>query len=197
METGLEKLKNIIKASAFSRSPSYSVNVSFKDLFKRVGGLLSYNERVDSMVEKQPLTNQQIIEAITPEFQRSNTKWTQEMQKCFVENLLCGCATKIQLYDVIGRGGELGDCFVLDGLQRLTAIAAYHSGEFSIFDGLYWNDVNSGGVFPRLRLVVDIFQFESDIKACEFYIQMNKGITHSEDDLKTAYKFLETAQLTV
>jgi hypothetical protein len=114
------------------------------------------------------------------------------MQRCFVENLLCGCETKIQLYDVKSRGNELGESLILDGLQRLTAISAYHEGEFPVFDNLYWKDVNSGGIFPRLRLFLSIFQFDSDKEACEFYIQMNKGITHSEDDLKTAYAFLQT-----
>jgi hypothetical protein len=194
MNNGLQKLKIIIRESPFNRSPNYSVNVSFKNLFKRVGGLLSYNERVEKIVEKHHLSNQMIIKEITPEFQRSNTKWTQKMQRGFVENLLCGCETKIQLYDVKGRGSELGNSLVLDGLQRLTAIAAYHSGEFPVFDDLYWDDVNIKGIFPRLRLLVDIFQFDNDIEACEFYIQMNKGITHSEDDLETAYAFLNNSE---
>jgi hypothetical protein len=195
MESGLDKLKKIIKTSAFNRSPSYTVNVSFKSLFKSVGGLLLYNERVDTMLADQSLSNHEIIAEITPEFQRQNTKWTQEMQKCFIENLLCGCETKIQLYDLKGQGSDLCGSLVLDGLQRLTAIAAYHSGEFPVFDGLFWNDINSKGTFPRLRLLVDIYQFDSDREACEFYIQMNKGITHSEEDLETAYKFLESAPL--
>lgn len=192
MENGLEKLKSIIRKSAFNQSPNYSVNVSFKDLFKRIGGLLSYNEKVELLVEKNHLSNDDIINYMTPAFQRNNTKWSRNMQICFVENLLCGLETKIQLYDVIDRGSELGECFILDGLQRLTALSAFHSGEFPVFDELYWSNMNSGGVFPRLRLTVNIFQFKSDREACEFYIQMNKGITHSEDDLKTAYDFLKT-----
>jgi len=192
MENGLSTLKKIIRESAFHRSPNYTVNVSFKDLFKRVGGLLSYNETVDLMVEQNSLSSTAIIQEMTPEFQRDNTKWTQTMQRCFIENLLCGCETKIQLYDVKSRGNELGESLILDGLQRLTAISAYHEGEFPVFDNLYWKDVNSGGIFPRLRLLLSIFQFDSDKEACEFYIQMNKGITHSEDDLKTAYAFLQT-----
>lgn len=191
MKNGLTKLKNIISKSAFNVSPRYSVNISFKGIFKRTGGLLAYNEKIETLIETEALTNDEIIAKMTPAFQRSNTKWTQAMQICFVENLLCGYQTKIQLYDVIGRGSELGDCSVLDGLQRLTAIAAYHSGEFPVFGDLYWSDVNSGGIFPRLQLIVEIFQFASDRDACEFYIQMNKGITHSEDDLITAYQFLE------
>jgi hypothetical protein len=165
--------------------------VDFKCLFNGVGSLTLYNEKVTSLLEKNTLSIEEIILHMTPEFQRENNRWTQQMQICFVENLLCGCETKIQLYDVRGRGSELGECLILDGLQRLTAIAAYQNGEFPVFNEFYWNDVNTGGIFPRLRLIIDIFQFDTDTEACEFYIQMNKGITHSEDDLKTAYAFLE------
>lgn len=190
MKTGLQRLKEIVEQSAFYRSPNYSVNVSFKDLFKPIGGLLSYNNRVQEQAEQESLTPFQIIAALTPEFQRANTKWTQEMQKGFVENLLCGYETKIQLYDVVGRGGELDDSLILDGLQRLSAIASFHHGTFAVFDELRWNDLKTGGIFPRLNLILNIYQFESDVEACRFYIQMNKGITHTESDLETAYEFM-------
>ncbi|MCS0096640.1 MULTISPECIES: hypothetical protein [Vibrio] len=190
MKSGLERLKEIVTQSAFYRSPNYSVNVSFKDLFKPVGGLLAYNSLVQELTEEMSLSPYETLEKLTPEFQRSNQKWTKDMQQCFVENLLCGCQAKVQLYDVKGRGGELDDSLILDGLQRLTAIASFHSGEFAVFDELYWEDLKSGGIFPRLNLIVNIYQFDSDIEACRFYIQMNKGITHSEADLETAYCFM-------
>ncbi|NOI32027.1 hypothetical protein [Vibrio coralliilyticus] len=190
MKNGLQRLKEIVEQSAFYRSPNYSVNVSFKNLFKTNGGLLSYSSRVQEQAERERLKPYQIISELTPEFQRANTKWTLEMQKTFVENLLCGCETNIQLYDVAGRGGELDDSLILDGLQRLTAISAFHNGEFAVFDELNWDDLKTGGVFPRIKLFMNIYQFESDVEACRFYIQMNKGITHSESDLETAYKFM-------
>ncbi len=190
MSAELQKLKEIVRQSAFYRSPNYNVNIGFRDLFKSVGSLMAYNERVEELHEQSPLLPHQIISEMTPEFQRDNTAWTQAMQRQYVENILCGCKSEIQLYDIKGRGSELGDSLILDGLQRLTAIAAYQSGEFSIFDGVKWSDISTGGIFPRINLILQIFTFDTDVEACRFYIQMNKGITHSESDLEAAYEFI-------
>jgi len=193
-ENSLFKLKRIIRESAFHRSPSYSVNIGFKDLFTARGSLLSYNNHVLDMHTANPLSPTEIIESMTPTFQRDNDKWTRAMQICFVENLLCGCQSKVQLYSVRGNGSELDECFVLDGLQRLTAIASFQRGDFPIFKDIYYQElVEQKGVFPRLRFTVDIFTFDSDIQACEFYIQMNRGITHNERDLESAYEFIAQA----
>lgn len=192
MNSSLQRLKEIVTKSAFYRSPNYSINATFNRLFLTSGSLLSYNSRVQSMSEQSDLGPYEIISELTPVFQRSNTKWSLTMQKQFVENILCGCESKIHLYDVRGRGGDLDDCMILDGLQRLTAIAAFHKNEFAVFDELYWSDINVKGVFPSLKLLINIFTFDSDLEACQFYIQMNKGITHSEQDLETAYAFVRS-----
>ena len=190
----LEQLKRIIQASAFHRSPNYSVNISFKDLFSERGSLLSYNTTVLESHQDKQLTPTQIIEAMTPEFQRENNKWTRAMQICFIENILCGCQSKIQMYSVRNSGSELDECQILDGLQRLTAIASFQSGEFPVFKDIYFDNVASQkGVFPRLRFTLDVFTFDSDIEACEFYIQMNRGITHNERDLESAYEYIAKA----
>ncbi|EKA5635943.1 hypothetical protein OKZ62_001847 [Vibrio navarrensis] len=191
MNTDLEKLKQIRKSSVFTLSPNYSVNVCFRNLFKNNGGLISYNEDVEQLNSEETMTPTQIIAKMTPEFQRNNTKWTQKMQRQFVENILLGCKTELHLYGVKGRGSELGQCMILDGLQRLTAISSFQSGEFSIFDGMLWENLSTGGIFPRLNLLVNIFTFSSDVEACRHYIQINKGTTHSESDLKTAYDFMD------
>ncbi|MCU8009935.1 DUF262 domain-containing protein [Shewanella sp. SM101] len=190
MSTGLQRLKEIVTQSSFYRSPNYSINANFKRMFHPAGSLISYNSRVEVLAEQNELKPDEVVRALTPEFQRSNARWSQAMQIQFVENLLCGCETKIQLYDVGERGGKLDDCLILDGLQRLTAIAAFHNGEFAVFDELFWNDLNGNGIFPTLKILVNIYTFGSDLEACKFYIQMNKGITHSEQDLKTAYDFI-------
>lgn len=191
MNEHLERLKSIISKSAFNVSPRYSVNVDFKRLFMAGTGIMDYNLSVSQSKEVDTLSPIDIVNLMTPAFQRENTKWTREMQITFVENIVSGCKSEIHLYEIRGFENELDNCQILDGLQRLTAIAEYQSGAFPIFGDLYWNMVNTGGIFPRLNLLLNIYQFESDKEACEFYIQMNKGTTHSEDDLKTAYTFLD------
>ena len=191
MNEHLERLKSIISKSAFNVSPRYSVNVDFKKIFVPDTGILLYNLNVSEAANEQNLSPEEILTRMTPAFQRENTKWTQQMQVTFVENLLSGCETKIHFFDLSSAEHDMDNCMVLDGLQRLTAIAAFQQGQFPVFGDLYWDMVKSGGIFPRLNLLLNIYQFESDKEACEFYIQMNKGITHSEDDLKTAYTFLD------
>lgn len=186
----LERLKSIIAKSAFNVAPRYNVNMDFKRFFGTRTGLMDYNLRVSEAKDVERLSPLDIVSRMTPVFQRANTKWTRQMQVTFVENLISGCETKIQLYDLMDYENEMDNCLILDGLQRLTAIAEFQCGAFPIFGDLYWDMINTGGIFPRLNLVLSIYQFRTDQEACEFYIQMNKGVTHSENDLKSAYEFL-------
>ena len=191
----ISQLYSIIKKSAFNKSSAYSVNVDFKTLFSVGSGLLMYNDAISESPEVQHLDSDKIISLMTPEFQRSNTKWSQAMQVRFVENILCGCDSTIQLFNVTGTGSDLGNCFILDGLQRSTAISAFHLGKFPIFDSIYWADIKDE-IRSRLRLQLSIYQFDSEIEVVEFYIQMNEGITHSEQDLISAYSYLEKLKST-
>lgn len=187
----LHKLKQITRNSIFARSPNYTVNVQFRTFFEPNGALLTYNFPLKEKNIISPMTHHEIIAAMTPEFQRSNTAWTQPMQIKFIENLLGGCRTELHLFEVKGRGAELDECSILDGLQRSTAIADFQSNSFSIFDGMFtWKDICSGGIFPRLNLSINIFSFDSEVDACRFYIQFNQNITHNESDLETAYAFM-------
>ena len=112
------------------------------------------------------------------------------MKTQFMENLMGGCATNIQFYSIKGGETMLGNCKILDGLQRLTACSDYQLNKFPVFGKYYWRDVNHGGTFPRLRLQLSIYEFDTEIEACEHYIHYNRGITHSEEDLQTAYEFM-------
>jgi len=190
MNEHLDRLKSIVTSSVFHLSPHYTVNLDFRRIFVPDSGILLYNEAVSIKAEENKLSPKDIVAGLTPSFQRENTAWTREMQITFVENLLCGCKTEIQFYDLLGNGSEMNSCTVLDGLQRLTAIAEFQSDTFPVFGDMYYSMIAKGGVFPRLKLMLNVYQFSDDVEACKYYIQMNKGITHSEDDLKTAYDFL-------
>lgn len=187
----IEQLYSHIKNSAFSKSAAYSVNVEFTSLFAVNSGMAMYNDALNDELKLEFWPSNEVIAYLTPKFQRSNTKWSQLMQIQFVENLLSGCDTKLQMYTIIGSGSELGSCFILDGLQRSTAISDYHLDKFPIFGDIYWSDIKTK-MRNRLRLQLSIYQFDSERDAVEFYIQMNKGITHNEDDLVPAYAYLET-----
>lgn len=187
------RLMEFVTKSAFYLSPNYTINTRFQDVLTKNRGLLSYNDEVnESLSTSEPISRHQIIAKLTPQFQRDNKKWDQEKQIGFIENLLCGCATTIQLYCVNDSDVEFDNAMILDGLQRLTAIASFLEGEFPVFDDIWWKDIKHSSIMKlKMSLSVHIYQFDSHLSACRFYIQFNKGVTHSESDLKTAYDFIE------
>mgnify|MGYP001368633276 CR=1 FL=1 len=183
-----QKLFNIIKSSAFNINCNYKVDTRLEDLFTAKGGFASFNDKLLARLGNETLTNNEIIASVTPEFQRDNTKWSQQMQIQFIENLVCGCRTNIQLFEIAG-GSEMGDCSIIDGLQRSTSMGAFHSGEFKIFGEFDINDVLESPMLGRIRIDLSIYTFNNLREAVDFYINMNKGITHSESDLENAYEF--------
>lgn len=178
-----------ISNNPFSSSPSYSVNIiNLTHTFSGVGSLALYNNELSDILESNPLFSPfDSINYLTPDFQRENTKWTLPMKQRFIENLLSGAKTTIMLYGIHEQG--LDHCMILDGLQRLTSIASFVENEFPIFGDIYWKDIDFK--VSLSGLIINIYQFESDSQACQFYIDMNRGITHSESDLESAYKFIE------
>jgi hypothetical protein len=128
---------------------------------------------------------------MTPEFQRSNSKWSREMQISFIENIICGYRSEIMLYSI--KSENAGNCFILDGLQRTTSIQGFLDGEFPIFEEIFFKYLMStkGWGIGRADFILKIYEFSSHVEACKFYISMNKNITHSPEDLIQAYKYLE------
>lgn len=187
----LKKLHSNVKQSAFYKSASYSVNVDFKSIFNADTGVLLYNDFVSGLVKSGDISSDQVTKFLTPEFQRKNNKWTRSMQVRFVENLLCGLDTEIKLFCIGDSSVDFVSCYILDGLQRLTAISDYHKCNFSVFDNISWSDI-SDRYRNRTRLKVGIYTFSSEIEAVKFYIQMNEGITHSHSDIRIAYEYLKT-----
>jgi hypothetical protein len=130
-----------------------------------------------------------LMNIMTPDFQRQNTKWSREMQISFVENVVGGLRSNIMIYFISSQDG--GFCNILDGLQRLTALKAFIDGDIPLFGEYYYDDVIKGGQIGNKVVPLVIYEFPSHRAACEFYIAMNKNITHSPSDLEPAYKFLE------
>ena len=127
-----------------------------------------------------------------PEFQRNNNKWTLDMKKKFVQNVLKGVSTNIILCRI---GSDLNDAFILDGQQRLTALVEFFGNKFSIDVGLdanmYYRDIEQEIKYIASTISYYIIKANSLKEACEFYIDMNENITHSKADIKIAYDFLD------
>ena len=122
----------------------------------------------------------------TPEFQRDNNKWTEAMQVAFVENVLKGNSHNILFFKM----NEDDDALVIDGLQRLTALAKFIDGKLAVFGGLQYNDFKQSSVLnpiiKRASFVVKIYTFKSWNDVGAFYVEMNENITHSKEDIQKA-----------
>lgn len=191
MNAVMQKLKSCVEKSPFSQKPNYELNITFKSLFLVDGAMTAYNDAISLAMEERHLNPSEIVERLTPDFQRSNTCWSREMQISFIENLVSGCASKVLFYYVGEPRDYMSDCKLLDGLQRSGSIASFQQDEFPIFDDIYWSDLSKGGILPIMYLTLEVYRFDTELQAVEFYISMNKNITHSEDDLLPAYNLIK------
>lgn len=149
----------------------------FMKSFELYSDYTSHDKGVDNTVEH-------FFEKITPEFQRSNNKWTLPMKVKFVENLLAGCPTEIKLFRV-GKESHDNDAQVVDGLQRLTAIFDFMSSKFQVHGKSYEDLADSLSNFPT-RLVLSVYDFDNWAQVGRYYVDMNENITHSAEDIQKA-----------
>ena len=174
------ELENLIQKSAFNKQ-KYEVNIPVR---RFISSIMAYiNDTAENPTFKDILDNG------VPDFQRSNDQWTQDMQIKFVENVVKGFKTKIQLFEIKGKE-YINGCMILDGLQRTTALSKFVEGEFEIFDGIHYDDIKDNILRGLSKTVVlEVFNFDSMNDAIDFYIEMNENITHSPEDIAKALSF--------
>lgn len=177
-----DALVNLFRASPF-RKTSYDVGF---DMSYFVKGFTSFTQCDDCDIDR-------IFDCV-PLFQRTNDKWTREMQIAFVENVLQGYRTQIMLYEVCsnGRSPLRAFCKLIDGYQRLTAIISFIRGDFTCF-GYTFKEMDEQRILVRTKpqIGIKIYSFESEQQAVEFYIAINENITHSTSDIQKARNYLE------
>ncbi len=130
-----------------------------------------------------------VLNKITPKFQRDNNKWTRDMQIKFIENLIMGATSTIMLGSLTG---EKSECILLDGLQRVTAIFDFMDNKFEVFENLKYNEENNLIFSCINNLLLRIYNFKNEKEMVQFYIDMNENITHSNEDIDKAKKYLKT-----
>jgi len=185
-----EQLQAAIAANPFSATPVDEATFSVKYL---TDSLFAMNLDAEREFAQSGDINKAFSHMI-PEFQRSNDKWTPERQTCFVENTLAGLRPTITLYFIKGDvpAGRLPThLYCLDGQQRTTSLIKFVSNELSLFGGMHFNDIKK--LISRSLVQYQVFAFDSHKDACRFYIDINRGITHSEADILKAEKFLTEA----
>ncbi|MCY9874619.1 hypothetical protein [Vibrio barjaei] len=178
-----KELKQIIDASPWGRRSVYSVT---SELSKVLSYFRSYH------IDGETLDDDALIKAMTPEFQRDNDQWTQEIQQGFVEAIICGCPTELILYSLKDEDGfqSLTECYLLDGLQRSTAISDWQNGKFKAF-GYDVADLSHRAIMKASRITIRVMTFDSHEDACEFYIKFNRGsVAHTDSAFDKAEKWL-------
>jgi len=183
----IERFSKGIRGNIFSIRSGEAHTIFLKRFFPSV---TLYREDFEKKAE---WSIGQLIKAMTPEFQRANTKWSREMQIAFVENVVAGFRCELMLYHVASESLGSSNSFILDGLQRMTAIQAFTEGEIDVYGASYHDLIVNKKISGTITL--KIYEFSSHVAACRHYIGMNKNITHSPEDLETAYSFLAKANL--
>lgn len=183
----IDEIRNHIRYNVFNKQ-FYSVSLTIN---RAIAGMFMYTG-VDGkdlptmdMGDSTPI--EKIFDAV-PDFQRNNNKWSEEMQIGFIENVLCGYKTEIMLFEI----GDtcLSRCQIIDGLQRITAFYRFLSGEIKAF-GKSYEELKEVGLCGRMKglLTLRVYSFDSKNDAIDFYIGMNKNITHSPSDIDKALSF--------
>lgn len=182
MEKVIERLRNNTRKSAFNRQ-GYQVSLEVGN-FHRM--LRFYSERLNENTDDADL-----IACMVPEFQRDNDKWDLERKVKFVENILCGFQSTIMLATIDNE--LMDDCFILDGLQRLTALQDWFDGKFPVYEDIWFKDLAHlrRAPFVDCRMALVVHRFDTMQECVNFYIDINKGISHSEEDIKRATDYLE------
>lgn len=179
-----QNLAELLRNSPFAKSHGKQ---SFRlvDTFKTLGLMLAETEKESDLVE------QGHFERYVPDFQRTNDKWSEEMQVAFIENLMKGFSTTLTCYNLGGL-----QHYILDGLQRITAIKAFLLGDLKAFGLTYQELVEKygRGIFKHSSVTILFYSFESEAEAVNFYIDLNKNIAHSQEDVDKAEKYLQQLQ---
>lgn len=181
-----QRIDDLLSKSPFRRSPNQSSVVSLKGLFGESGYMMYESIEAQVEFELNPRTPRDIVDSFTPEFQRENNKWSLEQQIKFLENLFRDNQTEILLYKIKGED-EVG---ILDGLQRSTALADFQENKFPIFGDIFWRDIEGFGTLKLTRkLYLSYYEFNTRLEVVDYYISMNDGITHNQEDMVFAYEY--------
>lgn len=199
-----EAIESLLKKSPFN-VPCYTVSLGVNTILL---SLLDYldHEKADQFrddhKEMTPELWKEVAKLVTgrvPAFQRDNDKWPRARQQQYVWNVLNGLrGAPLSLYNTVNEMPN-ANCLIHDGLQRATAL-----GDF-FYDPTFYFDTSIGkisrddllDVMPRRRvssnivIQVNIYRFQDHVEACQHYIDINRGVTHSDADIKRAEDYIK------
>ena len=134
----------------------------------------------------------QLLNLVLPPWQRPKV-WTEHQQEQFVEGIFLGLGTGFYVingrdYDRQGHDKSMSG-WLLDGQQRITAIARFINDDLAIFNGLHYSELSVADkrrrfnnlIFPCIEL--EYQEDESLLK--DLYRRLNfSGTAHSQADFE-------------
>lgn len=90
----------------------------------------------------------------------------------------------------------MDDCGIIDGQQRVTALQDWFEDKFPIFGDIYYSQLSHlrRAPFTHCRMSLIIHNFKTLPEAVQFYIDINEGISHSEQDILKAKNYLKSLE---
>jgi Uncharacterized conserved protein len=170
---------------------------SFKDIPRFIShgnyavdvGIRHLQKWIDDMIKDLRLE-------LNPDFQRGHV-WTEEQQIKYVEFLLRGGKTGLDVYfnypswHYNVSNGAYNEFVCVDGLQRITAILAFMNNKIKVF-GSYYNEYIDCPNFIRHSIRLHINDLKTRKDVLQWYLEMNSGGTpHSEAELKRVQKMYD------
>lgn len=145
---------------------------------------------------------------LTPDFQRGHA-WSRQQQERFVEALIRGALPPSSMliqfncphWENSSYTGDLPrEIQCIDGLQRLTALRKFLSGDIRAFG--FAIDEFAGTRFdlrqPLWTVKLAIHSFQSKAQLLQFYLDLNGGGTpHTPEELARVRKMLSAARASI
>lgn len=159
----------------FTRTPIYHINVN-----------LNY---LQTWITEQ---QEDLKLQLNPDFQRGHV-WTREQQIAYVEYILHGGKSGLELYFNIPGANQnwSGDFVCVDGLQRITACLAFINNEIPVF-GWFISKYTDNIRMADVNLSININNLKTQREVLTWYLEMNTGGTvHTIEELNKVRKLLE------
>jgi len=135
---------------------------------------------------------------IEPEFQRAHV-WTDEQRTKYIEWVLRGGKSgKDILWNCAGWMGKFtGPVYLVDGLQRITAVRKFLNNEIPAFGTLY-KDFSGYLDILTADFIFYVNDLESYTDILKWYLDINSGGTiHTEEEIEKVKILLEKEKMNI
>jgi hypothetical protein len=165
----------------------------FQDISKFPQAYYSITVTVDSLQSTLDMWNTREDELIlNPEWQRGHV-WTEAQQIAFVEYFLKNGTTGRDIFFncTSWQSGYNTPIYLLDGLQRITAVLAFMANKFKVF-GSYYSEFTDKLRMCEAKFNFHMLNLSSKKELLKVYIDHNSGGTpHNPEEIARIQKMMD------